>query len=441
MPASDTSNALNAIGTLIGYIGTEVATDDFFHRLLWPCRSYNGFSWAHIPTMVLLMPMGGPLHKAALTTLDEFYKQGLYERHQQGHMLGSAFYCDTKLRYREYGVVGLPHGNEYARNGLWVRAVMKTPFVVPPQPRGKDEESGKGNKIRQKIFIGHLKLSSLSHPDPKHITGVLPVRDDAVRPGIRIYLALFATETTAVVMAFLVVFIWRSAFAGLWLLPLVLKIIATMFTMQRETMDDAVPPPKKNDTEQQPENNEAKLYSIRNPAGGFVLVEGKDDVVLPFFRHHGHPKRSKHREILLIAIVVAFTLIFPIGLVCSTLWMSDALQKLWVGYQLYATLAMYIYRYAGGHMWCTTEEKLGELFAGLEETGDGSRIVAFKSSTGRMIGAVLERTYFNRYGEAKKGLEQLIQERRPKQLSKNPPLGANDSWASTSTTSSRDMSR
>lgn len=437
MSGSDTSNALNAIGTLIGYIGTEVATDDFFYRLLWPRRSYNGFSWTHIPKMVLLMPMGGPLHKAALSTLDEFCKQGLYERHQQGHMLGSPFYCDTRLRYRAYGVEGQPHGNEYVRNGLWIRAVMKTPFVEPPQTRGKDEEIGTSHRVRQKIFIGHLKLSSFSRPMPKSITKVLSVTDDAVRPGIRIYLALFATETTAVIMALLVAVIWRSAFAGLWLLPLVLKIVATLFTMQRETMDDAAPAPKKSDTEEQVGKDDRKLYSIRIPAGGFVLVESEDDVVLPFFRHHGHPKRSKRREFTLIAIVVSFTLIFPIGLVCSTLWMSDALQKLWVGYQLYATLAMYAYRYAGGHTWCTTEERLGELFADLEKTGDGSRMVNLESSTGRMIGAVLERSYYNKYSEAKQGLEHLIQKRRPKQLPQSPTLAPNDSQTSTLTTLSK----
>lgn len=154
--ASNTSNALNALGTLIGYIGTEVATDDFFDRLLWPRRAYNNFTWKHIPQMALLMPMGGPLHKAALTTLDDFYKHNLYERYQNGHMLGTSFFRDLKLRYRVFNQ-GSGFEDEHVRNGLLVRAMMK---MRPPLLRDKRHEKQGGDvpkptqKVRQK-WVSH----------------------------------------------------------------------------------------------------------------------------------------------------------------------------------------------------------------------------------------------------------------------------------------------
>ncbi|KAF2252749.1 hypothetical protein BU26DRAFT_515209 [Trematosphaeria pertusa] len=408
---SETSNALNAIGTLIGYIGTEVATDDFFDRLLWPRRSYNGFSWGHIPKVALLMPMGGPLHKAALSTLDDFYKHGLYERHQQGHMLGTSFFRDTKLRYRVYGDEA-GYENEYVRNGLWVRAIIKMPFPVSTRKQG-GEECGEISKVvpkvRQKICVGHLELMEL--PVKEKVSMTSTVFDDAGRPTLRTYLALLTTELSAIVVSITVAVAWRSAFACLWLLPLALKFISALLALNREKLKVPSPLPAASPPSAKPvPQGKPSLFGVRNPAGGFVLVDADESIALQFFRHHGHPARSKNREIIQIAIVVAFTLVFPIGLICSTLWMGDALQKMWVGYQLYATLAMYVYRYSGGHLWCTTEEQIGEAFARSENGNqEGSSLVMFKADDGSAIAAKLERTCHSRYGEAVEYVENFIQ--------------------------------
>ncbi|GKZ51435.1 hypothetical protein AbraIFM66951_005782, partial [Aspergillus brasiliensis] len=81
MSSSDTnatlSTTLSASSTLIGYIGTEVATpSNTFHRLLWPQRHYNNFSLRNSWKPALLMPLGGPLHTAALKTIDQFFENG-----------------------------------------------------------------------------------------------------------------------------------------------------------------------------------------------------------------------------------------------------------------------------------------------------------------------------------------------------------------------------
>ena len=43
--------------------------------------------------------------------------------------------------------------------------------------------------------------------------------------------------------------------------------------------------------------------------------------------------------------------------------MSAQVQYVWLGYQLYATLAMFVYRYGGGHEWATTDSRIAEILA------------------------------------------------------------------------------
>lgn len=69
--------------------------------------------------------MGGPLHRAALETLDRFRKKGLYEGIQPGRMLGTAFYPDIRLRFKVHGNAGADL-NVKVRNGLWVKRPPQT---------------------------------------------------------------------------------------------------------------------------------------------------------------------------------------------------------------------------------------------------------------------------------------------------------------------------
>ena len=47
--------------------------------------------------------------------------------------------------------------------------------------------------------------------------------------------------------------------------------------------------------------------------------------------NYGHRIRSRGREIIQIFVVVAFGLVFPVGLMCSIIWMSVDLQYVWLG--------------------------------------------------------------------------------------------------------------
>ncbi|KAI9735821.1 MAG: hypothetical protein M1834_001286 [Cirrosporium novae-zelandiae] len=79
------SKVLSALGTLIGYIGIEIA------------------------------PHG---------TLDKFFGDDLFKGDKLEHMLGTACFHDTKIKYTVH------EGDEFqeVRNGLWVRTINGMPM-------------------------------------------------------------------------------------------------------------------------------------------------------------------------------------------------------------------------------------------------------------------------------------------------------------------------
>jgi hypothetical protein len=61
MDSSQTTSVISALGTLVGYIGAEAATEDVFERLLWPQRFFNDVSRQDFLQIGFLTPMGGLL--------------------------------------------------------------------------------------------------------------------------------------------------------------------------------------------------------------------------------------------------------------------------------------------------------------------------------------------------------------------------------------------
>jgi hypothetical protein len=126
---SSPSGAMNAVGTVLGYIGAEAATTALFKRLLWPQSAYFNLQLRHIPQLALLQPGGGPLYKAALDALDTAFKHGLLRGRDQGHTLGTAFFQDSSTEYTLHNVDGqLEQPKEASRNNIWVRVMTIMPF-------------------------------------------------------------------------------------------------------------------------------------------------------------------------------------------------------------------------------------------------------------------------------------------------------------------------
>ncbi|KAI9370417.1 hypothetical protein BJX61DRAFT_548957 [Aspergillus egyptiacus] len=427
----DQGSVNNALGTILGYLGAEIAPPDLFERLLWPQRYYNGFSWTSIPKMALFLSTGGPLHRAALVTFDDILHNDLLKGKHIGHMLGSPFYTDSGLTYTVYDAQGRKEADEYVRNDPWTRAIAHYPIpssALSTRPSAVYAEDGTprpaASTIRAFHKVSYLKLSAVNQASqpPRAVTGV-----ETGAVTVRVYAAIFATELIGIAIGTVVLARWRSLFGILWLVPLILKLISAAFALQREPLrvppspgtgtPSPIPSPSRTSSSSSISSSSSlspltaaappKIFEIHNEKHGFLLIEGPEDLVLQFFRHYGHPIRNRVRESVQLAIIVGMGLVFPVGLVCSSVWMPVWLQYLWLGYQLYTTLAMHIYRFAGGRMWGTTEERLVGQFLQSGARGE-SQVAYLGSADGRCVMAEMNVTFHGRYAEAKEHLERLL---------------------------------
>lgn len=158
---------------MLGYIGAEAATDIWFSSLLWPPRSFSYLTLQSIPALALLMPMGGPLHKAALSTFDIANARDLLKGAHEGHMLGTSFFKQTEWTFTIPGAADFEP--RAARNCMWARALHYMPLPgelsgalvgLSPPATGDAIEKGilpSANNgrihLRAKVAVYHLTLS------------------------------------------------------------------------------------------------------------------------------------------------------------------------------------------------------------------------------------------------------------------------------------------
>ena len=414
---SEMASAISALGTLIGYVGAEAATDDIFERLQWPQRFFTGITYKNALQIGLGMPMGGPLHKTALHVLDRLYRSGLFKGPNLGNMLGTVFFRDSGLKYTLHEPPKKPE-KEYVRNGIWIRAVAQIPLALKPQTSRLEDGTMIQTVVRARTSVNVLKLSFPNGKlDPNRV-----VRQDTGPVSLRCLIAVTWSEITGLATAIVVTAIWRSWFSLLWALPLVLKLLSVVFVIPRESLVKRPSSPKYNPDEKPKSSTngdspavaesseggstkEIQRYEIETKGNGFLIVEGEEAVIFQFFRHYGHPIRHRVREVVQIGIVVAFGSVFLIGLMCSILWMPAQIQYVWLGYQLYATLAMFVYRYGGGHEWATTESRIAEI---LTKNIDGESVVYLQDEAGNTVMAELSRTYVDKFAEGKKAVMKML---------------------------------
>ncbi|KAL1639153.1 hypothetical protein SLS58_008240 [Diplodia intermedia] len=406
------SRNLSALGTLIGYVGAEAATVHLFERLLWPQRFWNRLTFRNAVLTALFMPMGGPLHKAALQTLDEFFAHGLFKGDRQGHMLGTAFFRDSKLGYTVWSG-GEAVEKEFVRNGLWIRAIAQKAmpeFLPKADASAEAATASKAPPLRAKTSLSHLVLTNGATPTT---TGSRPVvANDTAAPSAHVYAGVFLSELTGLAMGAIVACVWKSWIAALWFVPFILKLTSTIWAISREDLAPA--PPASADHKRSggaPEERTNK-FEIHDPHHGLIVIEGAESVVLQFFRHYGHPARNRSREVLQFAVVVGLGLVFPAGLVVSVMCMPASMQYLWFGYQLYTTLTMHVYRYANTHFWGSTEQALGDAF----ECADA---VELRGADGRVVTAALQVTYYGNLREAQQAALRLLEGPQPGSMARS----------------------
>lgn len=226
------------------------------------------------------------------------------------------------------------------------------------------------------------------------------VKHDTGRVTIRTFLALIWSEITGLAMGAFVLAYWRSYLSFIWFLPLALKLLSAVFTIQREGL--LAKPSQK---EQSLRN--IKRLEVNTKGHGVLVVEGIESVVLQFFRHYGHPIRNRVREFMQITIIVASGFVFPIGLVVSLVWMPIGMQYAWLGYQLYATTAMYIYRYTRQQS-ATTESRLAQVLA---QGRTEEQAVYLLDDSGTIVMGKLTRTPVGSYAEGQDVLKSIMSQK------------------------------
>lgn len=387
-----------ALGTIVGYLGAETASSSIFERQLWPTRFYNTSSYRSLAAIALLMPCGGPIHRAAVEALDNFTRSGLWRGYCRGDMLGTAFFKDTKQKYIVHS--GPTEEGETvadARNAFWITVLDLVPWQKnienpgPSRKAGVEEAGSSRETIRSRRPIFSLRLTYAQGKN-----GAVSVVDgDVGNVKPRHIAALLASETVTLAFGIVVAAVWRSLFALWFLAPLLLKVLGLVASVRRESM--RVQSTSARGTKGPLSEGESgqsspplSICSSMTHEKGFMLIHGPSLLLTQFFKHYGHPirhrrglKSDRAREVASMIIVILIALVYPAGLLLF-IFARQGIQWTWLAYELYTMFAMHMYRFANGEFIGTTQYRIAR------ELGRGNT-VSFSNSIGQAIIAVLEK--------------------------------------------------
>ncbi|KAI6089417.1 hypothetical protein F4821DRAFT_275885 [Hypoxylon rubiginosum] len=417
-------SAYTALATIVGYLGTEVGSTSIFDRLLWPSRFYN-LDWQFIPALgiLTLVPMGGPIHKAAVEVLDHFLRCGLWGGSRKGDMLGSAFFHKTDHRWIECtGNNGGAVEEKEARNAFWITVLS----LIPPPRESKhkdasDEEVAPGRRAESRnerpVYCLTLSWQGLRIPDaetPVVVGDIGPIK-------LRYFVGIVASELTTLAFGIATAVLYKSPYASWYLAPLVFKLIALVASVQRTTLKRTIPIVQENEPDNSNKHMPAPVYRQGNANGqqpsfddamilcrivdfsaGFFLIYGPRDLVLQFFRHYGHPVRNRLRELICMFTIILFLFVYPAGIL-AFIFAPTKVQWIWLGYMLYAMVAMQVYRFGGVSYVGTTQSRLAK------ELGHHGKVI-FDDSSGNKIFAELTRCMVNTVNEGRREVDRQARE-------------------------------
>ncbi|KAI3391117.1 hypothetical protein diail_7940 [Diaporthe ilicicola] len=405
-----------ALGAILGYLGAEAADTVLFERLLWPERFYNDFqNPSTLLKLSLFFSMGGPVHAAALKTLEKMGKQGLYLGSRRGNLLGTAFFPDTGVQCHPSGKERTKAGDDKeTRNALWVDVVRRLNYKSLGRgsrfPKFDEEHSGeneRSTRFRTLQAVHHLKLRSVRSKDdrnPSPATARLHVVEENKKSWT--LLGIFCSEMISMATA-VVAILLDGPGGGWWMaiymfIPVLAKSLAFIVSVHRETLEAL---PEEIQTDEGAMDRVESYHLVDQKDQGFYLViTGPKPVVTQFFRHYGHPLRhtesGRWREVMSITIIYAFVLYFPVGL-AANLWLSDRLQYLWLSYQLYAVFAMHLLRLIGWQGCGSTQERIARAIL-------GGKAVWLRGRPGTTVSASWQTTYVPSVSAAEDTVRQLM---------------------------------
>ena len=306
-----------ALGSVIGYLGAEVAKNTIFERLLWPQRFYNDLTLLSALKLVFLVPMGGPLHRAALETLDGFQEHGLYRGLLRGKMLGTMFYRELPHHY-----IPRSDGNDQGRkkevrNCLWLEVLKhvhgsgKLESATPPakssqassqvktitssakspqistqaQQLGTETPSSvKRHRQIQTIYMLKIWAGMENETDDQLVI----VQEDKIT--WHVIVGILCSEISAIVVAICVAvfekYYWMTAY---FCLPLILKYIALFSRVRRDPIDNGE---ESEDNKNVSGEENYGVFEVTDWEYGFIIIRSPDKVFRQFARHYGHPIRD-----------------------------------------------------------------------------------------------------------------------------------------------------
>jgi hypothetical protein len=386
---------IGALGTILGYLGAEVAEESTFERLLWPQRYYNDISPIILLRLALLMPSGGPLHRAALETLSKFQENGLYLGKTRGNMLGSAFYRRLDVSYYARTLEGQESTAKETRNGF-LAEISRSLAHNHATKRDDNEKTlfAPAATRRAHIPMHHMFLKCYSSKTQIPRDAEFVAED---RLTWKCFVGALASELTAIITAVVAGTYAHSAWLSVYfLLPLLFKILSFGANVHREPLRAIA-----ND-----ENEIGTIFELNDLNHGLILIQGPDHIVRQFCRHYGHPVRgvnvtaNRVREITSMALVYLFVGYFPAGLI-ALLWLRDDAQALWLSYQLYVVFAMHVSRLMGLNGCARTEERIARFLKKGEQ-------VILHNSTGPSVTFRVETVWFENVSDGQKAVSSTI---------------------------------
>ncbi|KAF5228098.1 hypothetical protein FAUST_11318 [Fusarium austroamericanum] len=307
-----------ALGTIVGYLGGEVASASVFNRILWPERYNNSIRPSAVLWTVALMPMGGPLTSFC-----------------RGDMLGSAFYKDMGHKYVAHADGSTTREVKSARNALWITVMELVArdsdhhqHSSSSCPGGRLEvgRSREQNILSQRPFL----ILKLKRDDPKAVPTSL-VTGDIGSLRLRYIAGIFASEAICIVFGIASAVKWKTPSAIWYFVPLILKLIALLCYVRRQ-------PGKLTEDFKPPGDGGLTFFEVEDKSKGFFNIVGNRQVVYQIFHYHGHPLRDKLafrgsgsaefsldnlgelagdrvRELISMLSVIAFIFVYPAGLI------------------------------------------------------------------------------------------------------------------------------
>ena len=316
---------LAVLGSIIGYLGAEVAQESLFERLLWPERYFNDFRLAILFKTALLTPMGGPVPQSRSPGVGQIPGQ----RFVPGPASRSHAWIGVLQRSRRENHTcpceSEHHRGKDVRDGFWVTVLRlvkpsstRTTRLARRDAGTKAEQPPSPRRANQ--LVHHLKLRWMEGTEPSKRSPNVVFID--VEKSWRVYAHLCCTELTNVTIAMIVAYRWQSWFAAWWCLPLLQKLILALCSVRRTPLKKPLPLPISSGDQQEAKQEKNQIFEIADQKRGFLLIEGPDDLVRQFFRHYAHTVRDscgvgpgdRFREVVTMLTVGAFAFTFPIGL-------------------------------------------------------------------------------------------------------------------------------